>query len=316
MRVDDVDVVICSSSGWAHGIPTNAPKLVYCHNPPRWLYQPEDYVQSQPLLVRGALTALRPTLTAWDQRAAASATRYPRQLAGRAGARAADVRHRRCGAGSPGAHPGRGSARGGAGSRAGFFLVVGRSRGYKNVEVVCEAFRRLPEHRLVVVGGLPTGRGPQHNVLGATDVSDEQLRWYYANCRAVIAVSHEDFGLTPLEGTPSGRPALVLRAGGFLDTLVEGVTGHFIDTLDVQLCSRRQTSLTAGLDGRAMLGTPTATASAPSRPSCAGPSRPPCGKAPSLAVSARTGRTHALACALTTTWSAHFSVEKHRRSAG
>ena len=48
-------------------------------------------------------------------------------------------------------------------------------------------------------------------------VSDAQLRWLYANCRAVVSASHEDFGLTPLEGLVMGTrsgdvdPALILH---------------------------------------------------------------------------------------------------------
>jgi glycosyltransferase involved in cell wall biosynthesis len=85
-------------------------------------------------------------------------------------------------------------------------------------------------------------------------VPDAELRWYYANCRAVVAVAHEDFGLTPLEGNAFGRPALVLRAGGFLDTLVEGVTGHYIEQLEpAAVVDTIRLSLDAGLDNRAIL---------------------------------------------------------------
>ena len=35
--INDADLVICSSSGWAHRVSTSAPKIVYCHNPARWL---------------------------------------------------------------------------------------------------------------------------------------------------------------------------------------------------------------------------------------------------------------------------------------
>ena len=42
-EITDADVVVCSSSGWAHRVRTRAPKIVYCHNPARWLYQPADY---------------------------------------------------------------------------------------------------------------------------------------------------------------------------------------------------------------------------------------------------------------------------------
>ena len=44
-----------------------------------------------------------------------------------------------------------------------------------------------------------------------------------------MAPSLEDFGLTPLEAAAFGRPTLALRAGGYLDTIVEGRTGLFFD---------------------------------------------------------------------------------------
>lgn len=42
-------------------------------------------------------------------------------------------------------------------------------------------------------------------------------------------MSHEDFGLTPLEAGAHGIPTLALRAGGYLDTIAEGVNGHLIE---------------------------------------------------------------------------------------
>ena len=36
--------IVCSTSGWAHGLRATerTTKVVYCHNPARWLYQRED----------------------------------------------------------------------------------------------------------------------------------------------------------------------------------------------------------------------------------------------------------------------------------
>lgn len=222
------DVVVCSTSGWAHGVRTAAPKLVYCHNPPRWLHQPSDYLRDQPAAVRAGLRALSPGLRRWDAAAARSAERYL--------VNSTVVRERvRTAYGLDAAVLPPPVALGPDGPREpvvglnpGFFLVVGRPRGYKNVEVVCQAFRELPGERLVVVGGLPAGSWPAR-FTGLVDVSDACLRWLYASCRATVSVAHEDFGLTPLEGNAAGRPALCLRAGGFLDTLDEGVSGWFVE---------------------------------------------------------------------------------------
>ncbi|MBW3638883.1 MAG: glycosyltransferase [Actinobacteria bacterium] len=230
MPVRDVDAVVCSSTGFAHGIPAKAPKVVYCHNPPRWLYQPEDYLHDQPLPVRAALTALRPRLLRWDRRAAASADRYlvnstvVRERVRRVYGIDAQV------LAPPVSNNPELRQEPVSGLEPGFFLAIGRARGYKNIDLTCEAFRRLPGERLVVVGGLPDGDWPDR-IMGLTGVPDAQLRWLYANCAATVAVAHEDFGLTPLEGNALGSPALCLRAGGYLDTMVEGVNGLYIEEL-------------------------------------------------------------------------------------
>ena len=46
---------------------------------------------------------------------------------------------------------------------------------------------------------------------------------------ALVAASHEDYGLTPLEAAAFGKPSAVLRFGGFLDTVLPGETGVFFD---------------------------------------------------------------------------------------
>jgi glycosyltransferase involved in cell wall biosynthesis len=201
------------------------------------------------------MRVLRGRLHAWDQQAAATATRYlvnstvVRDRVLRSYGIEAEVLPPPVGIDveAPQAQP--------QGIEPGYFLVVGRARGYKNVEVVCTAFRDLPDQRLIVVGGLPDEGAPwPANISGLVNVPDAELRWLYSNCRAVIAAAHEDFGLTPLEGNAFGRPALVLRAGGFLDTMVEGVTGHFIETLEAgAVVDTVRTSLEAGLDNRAIL---------------------------------------------------------------
>ena len=85
--------------------------------------------------------------------------------------------------------------------------------------------------RLVVAGDGPeeqslrTIAGP--NVTFTGRVSDAELRGLYASCRALVAASHEDFGLTPLEAACFGKPTAALRWGGFLDTLEEEKTYEF-----------------------------------------------------------------------------------------
>lgn len=235
LRVD-ADVVLCSSSGWSHGVRTSGKKIVYCHSPARWLYQTDRYVASGAKWKRAmqaAMVLLRRPLMRWDQRAAATADRYLansnvvrdriREIYGLD----ADV------VPPPPRLTPAGRHQPVEGVEPGFMLCVSRLLPYKNITAVVRSFEGLAHSRLVLVG-----TGPQEkrirdsagaNVCLLGSVSEAKLRWLYANCSGLVAASYEDFGLTPLEAAAFGKPAAVLRWGGFLDTVVEDETGVFFD---------------------------------------------------------------------------------------
>lgn len=231
--VVDAEVVVCSSSGWAHGARVEGRKVVYCHTPARWLYQRDRYLRGSGPVAGLALDALAPALRRWDRRAAASADRYV--------VNSREVR-RRCaelyGVDAEVIPPPVSIDAGGEtepvdGVSPGFLLCVSRLLPYKNVDVVCRAFERMPGRRLVVVGIGPLGErlagSAPPNVRFLGRVSDAALRWLYTESAGLVAPSYEDFGLTPVEAAGFGRPTAALRFGGYLDTVVEGHTGVFFD---------------------------------------------------------------------------------------
>ena len=228
-------MVICSSSGWSHGIAGDVPKIVYCHNPARWLYQQDEYTRG----MRSFWVAARlfaPLLLGWDQRAAHSCARYL------ANSRAVAERVRRAYGieaevlPPPTSLDPAGERQPVEGLEPGFFLSVGRLLGYKNVGALLAAFEELgPRYRLVVAGDGPLGdelrqaAGPNVSFVGS--VSDAQLRWLYANCTALLSAADEDFGLTPVEAGLFGKPCGLVRKNGFIDTTIPGETGLFFEEL-------------------------------------------------------------------------------------
>lgn len=229
----DADVAICSSSGWAHGAQVTGRKIVYCHNPARWLYQRDKYLDGSSGLAAMGLGALAPALRRWDGRAAATADRYlvnSRAVRDRVehvyGIEAEVVP-------PPVDVDVSGPTRAPAEIEPGFLLCVSRLLPYKNVDVVCAAMRSLPHLRLVVVGSGPqaeqlASQAPANvTLLGRVD--DAGLRWLYSACHGLVAASWEDFGLTPVEAAAFGKPTAALRWGGFLDTIEEGRTGVLFD---------------------------------------------------------------------------------------
>jgi glycosyltransferase involved in cell wall biosynthesis len=232
----EADVTLCSSSGWAHGATVSGTKIVYCHSPARWLYATDEYLGGGRRAARLALAGLRRHLERWDRTAAASADRYltnstavKRRIEQVYGIEAEVVP-------PPPVIDPTGPRYPVEGVEPGFLLCVSRLLPYKNVGAVVEAFADLPSERLVVVGtGPEQGRlraaaSPNVSFLGS--VSDEELGWLYASCVALLAASYEDYGLTPLEAASFGKPSAVLRAGGFLDTVVDGSSGIFFDRPD------------------------------------------------------------------------------------
>ena len=227
------DVVICSSSGWAHGAQVEGRKIVYCHTPARWIYQPGRYLRGHAWPVRAVAGLIRKRLERRDKRAASSADLYlanstvvAERIKSIYGVDAEIVP-------PPPALTPDGPAQPVDGVEPGFVLCVSRLLAYKNVDAVVRAFTGLPAERLVVAGGGPEERALEElaggNVTLTGRVSDEELRWLYANCRTLVAASHEDFGLTPLEAAGFGKPTAALRWGGFLDTVEENVSGEFFD---------------------------------------------------------------------------------------
>jgi glycosyltransferase involved in cell wall biosynthesis len=238
----DADVVLTSSSGWAHGFRTSGRKLVYCHSPARWLYQSQTYLgDNGNAVAKLGLRAATSYLKSWDRNAAMTADRYL--------ANSTEIRNRINTAYGidadivfpPVSRPPADAVEPiaeitdwlrGDDPNDSFYLVVSRLLPYKNVDAIVRSFAGT-NRRLVVVG-----HGPQaeflkdlktDNVVMLSHLSDGALAWLYQNCRAIIAASYEDYGLTPLEAGVWGKPAIALRFGGFLDTIHEDVSGLYFN---------------------------------------------------------------------------------------
>ena len=241
----DARVLLASSTGWAHGFPVTGRKVVYCHAPARWLYQTDRYLgrpgeqsrssEARRWLAARALGVLGRPLRSWDRRAALSADRYVvnSTVTARAVKQVYGIDAEILPP-PPALLPG-GPTAAVPGIEPGFLLCVARLLPYKNVDVIIEAVRRIPGARLVVVGDGPdrarltelAGSEPRIRLLGR--VGDPELSWLYENCVALVAASYEDYGLSPLEAAAFERSSVVLRDGGYLDTVVDGVTGEFFD---------------------------------------------------------------------------------------
>lgn len=104
-----------------------------------------------------------------------------------------------------------------------FYLMVTALVPNKRVDLAIEAFNDLRQP-LKIIGSGPLEAalkrlvGPTIEMLGWC--SDEVLRQAYADCKAVVFPSQEDFGIVPLEANAAGRAVIALAQGGSLETVV------------------------------------------------------------------------------------------------
>jgi glycosyltransferase involved in cell wall biosynthesis len=109
------------------------------------------------------------------------------------------------------------------GPREDFYLTASRFVQYKRIDLIAEAFRLLPDRRLIIVGDGPdaakirAAAGPNVTLVGRQ--SRSALRDYLRRARAFIFAAEEDFGIAPVEAQACGTPVIAYGAGGALETV-------------------------------------------------------------------------------------------------
>ena len=104
-----------------------------------------------------------------------------------------------------------------------YFLAASRLVPYKNIRAIIEAFKLLPDERLIVAGDGPEAEqlrqvaGPNVSFVGF--VVDGELRRLMRHALAFMFAAEEDFGIVPVEAQSEGTPVICLGRGGVLETV-------------------------------------------------------------------------------------------------
>ncbi len=225
LRLAPADVVLSSSSAFAHGVhpPSGSLHVCYCHAPFRYVWTERERALGEvPLPLRGLLGLQLARMGRWDIRASRRVDRYI------ANSKVTQERIRRIyGRESSVIHPPVETHRFAPGEPGTKLLVVAELVNHKRVHVALEAARRAGAP-IQVVGSGPDEQAlrevyPQARFVGRAD--DEQLAELYAGALAVIVPGIEEFGITAVEAQAAGRPVIAAAAGGALETVLDGETG-------------------------------------------------------------------------------------------
>src|SRR4051794_10752580 len=220
------DLVVSSSSAWAHGVipDEGATHVCYCHNPFRYAWNARDTTLSaRNPVARAALAMIFQRWRQWDWIAAQRVDTYvanshttSRRIA-RYFNRDATV-----------LYPPAETERFTPSRVADYYLVVSELMPHKRISVAVEAFGRLGLP-LVVVGDGPDARRLRRmapaNVAFEGRVSDERAAQLFEGCRALVVTATEEFGIAAVEAQAAGRPVIAYAEGGALETIIGGEPG-------------------------------------------------------------------------------------------
>ena len=222
------DIVVSSSSAWAHGVLVDpgAVHVCYCHNPFRYAWtEREATLAGRGPLVRPVLRGVLSRWRQWDYIAAQRVDRYVANSVVTAGRIS-----RYLGRDSRVLYPPVEVDRFRPGPVGDRYVVLGELMAHKRVAIAVEAFNQL-RRPLTVIGDGPELRrlrrmaGP--TVTFAGRVSDERVAELLSSARALVVTATEEFGIAAVEALAAGRPVIALAEGGVTESVTEGVTGTF-----------------------------------------------------------------------------------------
>ncbi len=116
-----------------------------------------------------------------------------------------------------------------------YFLIGCRLAPYKRVDIVIEAFKKMPERKLKIFGSGVDFERLNKLAEGASNieflgrVECDRLAKLFYNAKAFIHPQEEDFGISAVESMACGTPVIAYGKGGATEIVTNGKSGIFFD---------------------------------------------------------------------------------------
>jgi glycosyltransferase involved in cell wall biosynthesis len=232
LDVSAYDVVISSSHAVAKGVLTGPDQvhISYVHSPIRYAWDLQHQYLQQSNLIRGPRSALARVILHyirnWDIRTSNSVDAFVANSAFIA-RRIKKVYQRDAQVIFP---PVDVDAFCVNEQKEAFYLTASRMVPYKKIDLIVEAFAKMPERRLVVIGD-----GPDMQKIRAKATSNVEIMGYQPfavlhdrmrRARAFVFAAEEDFGISVVEAQACGTPVIAYGKGGALETVRDLSSAH------------------------------------------------------------------------------------------
>jgi glycosyltransferase involved in cell wall biosynthesis len=228
------DLVLSSSHAFAKGILTNSNQLhiCYCYTPIRYAWDlTHQYFDSERFSGRMKKLILQPVLHSirtWDV-ASANRVDYFIAISNFIAKRIKKIYRRDAEVIYP---PVDTEKFGCESQKENFYLTASRFVPYKKIDLIAEAFSKMPDKKLIIIGEgtdeekIRSKCAKNVEIINYNKVND--LAEYMKKARAFIFAAEEDFGISVIEALSCGTPVIALNKGGTAETIVDGKYGiHF-----------------------------------------------------------------------------------------
>jgi glycosyltransferase involved in cell wall biosynthesis len=122
-------------------------------------------------------------------------------------------------------------------SRGDYFVTLSRLVHHKRIDLIIEAFSRL-KLPLKIIGEGPAKAKLQRRAASNIEFlgyqSEEAVAQLLGSARGFICAAEEDFGIAIVEAQAAGCPVIAYKAGGALETVIDGVNGLFFEEQSVE----------------------------------------------------------------------------------
>lgn len=238
-NLKNYELIISSSHSVAKGVRTkkNQLHICYCHTPMRYAWDEAEYYLKEAKLdsgIKGFISHLvLKYLQKWDVKSSKNVNYYianSQHIANkikRIYNRDADVIY-------PPVDVNKFSV---TTEKEDFYLTASRLVPYKRMDLIVDAFAKMLDKKLVVIGSGPEKEKilakatPNVDVIGYQDF--ESLRDYMQKAKAFVFAAEEDFGIIVVEAMACGTPVIAGNYGGTAESVIDGVTGILFKKQDV-----------------------------------------------------------------------------------